>query len=438
MPPTGNAYAVNARPPLCTPLSPSLARISALLRDTALRRQAFERAMLLVSPELAPNFSPLHYVRVDEVALSSIFADLLNPLGSHGQRESYLRLFLDHLGLSDVPTPARVEVHTEFELANRRRIDVLLECPNFVIAIENKPWASDQEKQLLDYSTHVERRASGLRPWRLVYLCNHEPTERSIPPERRADLLRRGNLIETTYQWVTSWLDECAKTTKALQVRVFLAELRKYIHTEINGQMRMNEASEISDLILQTTDNIEAAIAIERSVTRMKASLLKELQRSVDEQLKGLSMPIKANWDEGIFEWFKAYSGFGFKLSEDQHIYLRFEFDRTNLVGFFWGLARTDISVPNERVRWERIADIMANRFGAAHSSPWWPWYSEIPDNHFDASFSNWTESGAPWREIHTGLMAKRLACLAESVYRAFSENENEWLLRPDWKGQLS
>ena len=44
---------------------------------------------------LAPNFSIFSYFRTDELTLSNILADLLNPYGSHGQDYLFIKKWIE-------------------------------------------------------------------------------------------------------------------------------------------------------------------------------------------------------------------------------------------------------------------------------------------------------------------------------------------------------
>ena len=88
---------------------------------------------------------------------SVLLADLLSPKGSHGQKDKFLQLFFETLGI-------KVE-NTEFAKVSREyyigkidedytkggRIDILIEIGDKKWLIENKLYAKDQENQLERY-----------------------------------------------------------------------------------------------------------------------------------------------------------------------------------------------------------------------------------------------------------------------------------------------
>ena len=100
-----------------------------------------------------------------EVTHSAILAELLSPDGTHGQKDAYLKLFLDVVKgavdredektnvLSLFDTSA-AEVRTEYSIGNGR-IDILItdNVQRQAVIIENKIYARDQYEQLKRYDT---------------------------------------------------------------------------------------------------------------------------------------------------------------------------------------------------------------------------------------------------------------------------------------------
>ena len=114
----------------------------------------FDRELSL---KVAHRFNVFDFLRDDEHGLSNIIAHLINPSASHGQVTFFLRHFLklvasdrnwDYLNRENIIVERE---HTPFEC--RRRIDIYVEILGdqpFFLAIENKPYAKDQENQILD------------------------------------------------------------------------------------------------------------------------------------------------------------------------------------------------------------------------------------------------------------------------------------------------
>ncbi len=132
-------------------------------QELALELRALAKAKDLYAPQLAPNFSIFNYIQCDEMMLSRILADLLNPHGHHAQKALFLKFFIQHLNIKSDNYQFDLEyaeVKTEaltITSQTKRRMDIYIRIPClksnkvFGICIENKPFAMDQFNQLKDY-----------------------------------------------------------------------------------------------------------------------------------------------------------------------------------------------------------------------------------------------------------------------------------------------
>ena len=85
---------------------------------------------------LARKFNVLDYLKTDELGLSRIIADLLNPDGSHGQAALFLRTFLANLKGLDLRLQTgsgtrQKQTHQQSDppeqiITDQRRIEVLV------------------------------------------------------------------------------------------------------------------------------------------------------------------------------------------------------------------------------------------------------------------------------------------------------------------------
>ena len=166
--------------------------------------------------QLARRFRVFRYLRDDELGLSRIIADLLDPVAEHGQGTKFLEAMLELL--PEVPGPGRsrrkatggrnkaaawkrrfhrfgstavaeIRVEVEREITARRRIDITIVIPAedgpFCIAFENKPYADDQPGQCRDYLEFLDKAYYGR--FLLVYLPPRYrmPDESSLPEKAR-------------------------------------------------------------------------------------------------------------------------------------------------------------------------------------------------------------------------------------------------------------
>lgn len=200
-----------------------------------------EQAQKRLDRVAATKFSVFTYFSENEMALSRIFADLLNPAGAHGQGTCFLELFLNGLDIHHRPTDmSRCHVTLEQMTVGGRRVDIVLEFSGetpFVIGIENKPWAMDGDRQVSDYIDHFER----IRPgnWALIYLSGHggPPGESSIEhanwqahlDTRRCALVSYRSGAPGACLSLQAWLEDCRRACEAERVRWFLKDCLDYI-----------------------------------------------------------------------------------------------------------------------------------------------------------------------------------------------------------------
>ncbi|OTG77669.1 hypothetical protein B9T33_15110 [Acinetobacter sp. ANC 5054] len=106
-----------------------------------------------------------------------ILKELLDPNGSHGQKDLFLKCFIDYFEL-EFEIDHSFSIKREFR-CEQGQIDLLLENKNKVIIIENKIYAVDQSKQLNRYYDYcIERKKIPT----IIYLTLHgdEPTKSSL------------------------------------------------------------------------------------------------------------------------------------------------------------------------------------------------------------------------------------------------------------------
>ncbi len=139
-----------------------------LLAELTPHLHAARRVERELDRHLARRFNVFKYLRTDELGLSRIIADLLDPTADHGQGTLFLQAMLDVLpetrGLSGnirESATKQIKVIVERQLPNNRRIDINLEFPTgdgpYCLAFENKPYAEDQPGQITDYLKFLKK-----------------------------------------------------------------------------------------------------------------------------------------------------------------------------------------------------------------------------------------------------------------------------------------
>ncbi|WP_312332839.1 PD-(D/E)XK nuclease family protein [Sphingobacterium sp.] len=149
------------------------------------------------------NLFTLLGVEHDEVRThSAIIGDLLNPKGSHGQGDLYLKLYLEETGIHDFDTlEAKVlKEYTFYSKDNSGRIDILM-TDNKVgtVVLENKIYSEEHKDQSARYRKIFPRAT-------IVYLT----------------LLGNENEVADINQsyrdGICNWLDSCRKASVDLPV----------------------------------------------------------------------------------------------------------------------------------------------------------------------------------------------------------------------------
>lgn len=203
---------------------------------------------------LANDFSVFNYFSCEEMKLSAIIADLLHPFGSHGQGQLFLKMFIQRINMMlpadshlkmerlDTTKIAR-EVATRCIEATQRRIDIVLENDEWILGIENKPWACEQDNQLQSYRQHLENqyRSRGI-PCHILYL----PGDCSLPCSDRDnyETLVMGYVwneeicgSKFKYAHLDDWLNEASRHCRAERVRYFLHDFTVWLKKTFTVQL---------------------------------------------------------------------------------------------------------------------------------------------------------------------------------------------------------
>ena len=187
------------------------------------------------------KFNLIKIFKPDEVRISNVIAELLNPKGSHGQREVFLKCFLSEIynllkkeelnWLTNEYKWGKVKVTTEVDIGNGR-IDIFIELPEAgAIVIENKPWAGEEESQLQRYADYLKNKYAN-KNYLLIFLTTEGREPVSLDRSQREELEKEGKFVVLSYnKFLKNWLKECAKHCEAEKVRTFLKDFIAWIET---------------------------------------------------------------------------------------------------------------------------------------------------------------------------------------------------------------
>lgn len=193
-----------------------------------------------------------------ETQHSIFIAELLNPKGTHGAGDKYLRYFLNVAGIKDLDLNPNYSYSNIIERfiggkteTDGGRIDIILDDGNNALIIENKIDAKDQEHQLIRYNNYAKTR---FKKFRLVYLTldEHKPSEYSTGKNDKVDC------VCLSYRdHILTWLKECKETSTPR-----LAEtIDQYIEI-------------IKILTMQTDKKYDEKRTVESAVNHMEATAM--------------------------------------------------------------------------------------------------------------------------------------------------------------------
>lgn len=211
--------------------------------DTIRSRVAIERQRQLeIDLTEASRFNVFDLIEPDENKLSDILADLMNPTGSHGQGDLFVRSLFQELGFGasdtdgQIPTVSR-EALTHGIVKSHRRMDVLVEA-GVLLAIENKVDSLEQPDQVKDYLQHLRYCARAQpQPFVLVYLTPNGRRPTSLRPDVLKIELAEGRLRCWSYrQELRAWLDDCRRRCAALRIQSFLSDFIRYIDSAMKHE----------------------------------------------------------------------------------------------------------------------------------------------------------------------------------------------------------
>ena len=179
-------------------------------------------------------FSILNIERY-ELKHSALIANLLDPKGSHGCGDAFLRAFFE-IALkgtaypfeSSTPLDSRTEHYTGPIAGDTGgRIDILVKSSHYGLIIENKIYAGDQDKQLTRYDNYGKE-TFGADGYHLVYLTLYgcDASKESTATKSAEEV---GYLRLSYAEDILRWLEQCARL--AYDKPLVRESLNQYIRT---------------------------------------------------------------------------------------------------------------------------------------------------------------------------------------------------------------
>lgn len=296
-------------------------KLKALLQNVAIIQKKYN--------DLA-EYSGEHYnvfdilgVRSNELSHSLILTNLLDAKGKHGQKDVFLKLFLEQINNRFKEEPhsyynylknfntsnstANKEIHlggVNFETVKGGRVDIVITSEQENIIIENKIYAGDQDQQLLRYNNHYKN-----QPIIYLTLDGKEPSDGS-----KGDLILNQDFICCSYQTdIKEWLEKCIKE---MTNKPFIREtLNQYLILiqQLTNQSNNNKMSEeIRNLI--TVENVNLIPIINQELNNIIEEVKQKIFKSIGNPIIDLNEDkfIKVILDQdsdGFFVGYQYYEG---------------------------------------------------------------------------------------------------------------------------------
>lgn len=411
-----------------------------LLKDVIAATQRIEASRKMYAAQIAPDFNAFNYIQTNELMLSRILADLLDPSKSHAQGDLFLKGFLkllacewsDAIDLSNRPNQ-KIKVDTEVQTkasGTQRSMDIYLTIKSdqhdIGLCIENKPFASDQKDQMLDYYVELEKR--GHKLFHLVYLKydGSEPSEHSVPKDLLESWLVNEKITILSYADLIPWLESCLGYVQNIRVEVFVKEFIGYIQKRFLGVRDMSEKHEIVKLMTQSASSIDAAFLVQNSMNDLKLNLMRLLASQLQKAC------VERNWfmtckDFKILHK-KRYFGFFLGIDEGAQYGFGFEFFGLNTGDCRIGFRRKSAPVDHKNDdRFVELRHFLTQQPSWAFNSEslWWPAWTGF-------KYKNWDTNPAPWIAIQNGEMAQLILAQAEMSFDTLKKHDKLHLLRTD------
>lgn len=221
-----------------------------------------------------------------EVIMCRFLADLLNPEGQHGYGILFLKSFLEDVlkeyRMSDTLL-AHTDVIKEYVIDHDRRIDIVIQNSCFLIPIEVKIYAVEQEGQCFDYYENSYNAS-------IVYLTRfgNSPSEYSCKKKGGTDILPLDNIqciswADDICDWLTKLLVQLKDPIKSV-IMQYIDAIRIIADKRDKNAMDKN-----LEILYESPDYFSAGIEIEKSMKTAKLQLIRLMFDDFKEEMEGIA-----------------------------------------------------------------------------------------------------------------------------------------------------
>lgn len=342
-----------------------------------------------------------------EVTHSAILAELLSPDGTHGQKDAYLKLFLDVVkgavdredektNVLSLFNTSAAEVRTEYSIGNGR-IDILItdNVQRQAVIIENKIYADDQYEQLKRYDTFAKE-TYGKGKYIILYLTlfGEDASEQSGEGVRYTNVSYDRDILE--------WINRCvARSVSMPLIRETLVQYANHIKKLTNQNM---ESKYEEELLETMAANAEATAAICDAQWKYKKHVF---EKYVSEALSAFASEKGLIYDKLNMFGSKGECGFYFYKQEWKNSAIWFYSEKCSFVNSYWGIS----NYYGDKLKVEkRQMECMSER-----PTDYWPygWEYLKPYENWDMSTITAMVNGK-----YADMIKRNVETILEEIYR--------------------
>ena len=392
------------------------------------------RLELELDRQLARRFNVLDYLRTDELGLSRIIADLLDPYSAHDQGVFFLRKLL--LALKELTQfdpgvdleSCQISVTPEQKTTANRKIDIVVEIVDerskYALAIENKPYAGDRKHQVRDYLRYLRDQYG--QNFLLFYLSptGDGPSEWSVSrQELHANWTGRFAILpyhrqpeahnEDAFEAfrlpysLTEWLDACRAECSVDRLSWFLGDTLQFCQRTFGEQTMTSdrETQAVRQFLFENPDHVDTAIAVyeswppirdqvcEKFLERLRSRIetADELKPYASDLQVGCQYRGQAKYSNVLWLYRNRWQKYeGAPAITGQRTAIRMESEGPGPKGWHSGVC-SPISIdkmePADRQRRERFEGELNQAIDLPKRSPWWPKW-----DYLDATAHDWNK----------------------------------------------
>ena len=260
------------------------------------------------------------------------------------------------------------KIEREYITDEGKFIDILIRLPEFykdgnlIIAVENKPWAKEQEdteknyRQIEHYVKFLEKlkNASKIRDFVFIYLSEDREAY-SIDRNEKENLKKQGRFLELSYtDFLISWLTLCKKYCNAEKVKLIINDFINWILKNFKNdggdkmfvEVLKNWVSELGD----SQEKVKLLYEVYKNFPDFVRQRFKELFEEIITKLKPNYIYIEGQIEMGenflcLWIYNKNWEKYEESLKDLKIINYAFQVNNiTNFKNFYWeiGLCRPE------------------------------------------------------------------------------------------------